>query len=404
MQNIEKQKIRRVLYIDHTAEIGGGEIALLNLVRNIDSRKVAPIVLLFADGPLVERIRPYAETHVLKLESRVAKIGKDSLGWKSLLKFKSAWVTLRHVFMVTRFAKWAQIEIVHTNSLKSDVIGGIAGRFAGIPVIWHVRDRIETDYLPLPVVKVFRFLCRTVPDFVIANSTATLGTLHLMGKRTGLAIASGIDTSVFTDVVHDGCEIDGRIPKDSQEKEIYIGLIGRISPWKGQHIFIEAASLLHAEFPSVKFQIIGAPLFAEREYEQQLHELCERLGVVEVIEFVGFVENVSRRIAQLDIVVHASTSGEPFGQVIIEGMAEQKPVVATNGGGVPEIVEDGVTGLLVPMGDAVAMANAIKFLLKNPLIAKEMGARGRERALSQFTIQMTARKVEAVYDHVLGVA
>ncbi len=404
MQNIEKQNIRRVLYIDHTAEIGGGEIALLNLIRNIDSRKVAPIVLLFADGPLVEKIRPYAETHVLKLESRVAKIGKDTLGWKSLLKFRSAWVTVRHVFMVTRFAKCAQVEIVHTNSLKSDVIGGIAGKFAGIPVIWHVRDRIETDYLPLLVVKVFRFLCRTVPDFVIANSSATLGTLHLMGKRTGLAIASGIDTAAFTDVVHDGCDIDGLAQATRKKQGIFIGLIGRISPWKGQHIFIEAASLLHSQFPNVRFQIIGAPLFAEREYEQQLHELCERLGVVEAVEFVGFVENVPERIAQLDIVVHASTSGEPFGQVIIEGMAEQKPVVATNGGGVPEIVEDGVTGLLVPMGDAVAMANAIDFLLRNPLIAKEMGARGRERALSQFTIQMTARKVEAVYDQVLGVA
>ncbi|MGA2728581.1 MAG: glycosyltransferase family 4 protein [Terracidiphilus sp.] len=404
MQNIEKQNIRRVLYIDHTAEIGGGEIALLNLIRNIDSRKVAPIVLLFADGPLVEKIRPYAETHVLKLESRVAKIGKDTLGWKSLLKFRSAWVTVRHVFMVTRFAKCAQVEIVHTNSLKSDVIGGIAGKFAGIPVIWHVRDRIETDYLPLLVVKVFRFLCRTVPDFVIANSSATLGTLHLMGKRTGLAIASGIDTAAFTDVVHDGCDIDGLAQATRKKQGIFIGLIGRISPWKGQHIFIEAASLLHSQFPNVRFQIIGAPLFAEREYEQQLHELCERLGVVEAVEFVGFVENVPERIAQLDIVVHASTSGEPFGQVIIEGMAEQKPVVATNGGGVPEIVQDGVTGLLVPMGDAVAMANAIDFLLRNPLIAKEMGARGRERALSQFTIQMTARKVEAVYDQVLGVA
>ena len=404
MQNIEKQNIRRVLYIDHTAEIGGGEIALLNLIRNIDSRKVAPIVLLFADGPLVEKIRPYAETHVLKLESRVAKIGKDTLGWKSLLKFRSAWVTVRHVFMVTRFAKCAQVEIVHTNSLKSDVIGGIAGKFAGIPVIWHVRDRIETDYLPLLVVKVFRFLCRTVPDFVIANSSATLGTLHLMGKRTGLAIASGIDTAAFTDVVHDGCDIDGLAQATRKKQGIFIGLIGRISPWKGQHIFIEAASLLHSQFPNVRFQIIGAPLFAEREYEQQLHELRERLGVVEAVEFVGFVENVPERIAQLDIVVHASTSGEPFGQVIIEGMAEQKPVVATNGGGVPEIVEDGVTGLLVPMGDAVAMANAIDFLLRNPLIAKEMGARGRERALSQFTIQMTARKVEAVYDQVLGVA
>jgi len=248
-------------------------------------------------------------------------------------------------------------------------------------------------------------LCRTVPDFVIANSTSTLGTLHLMGKRTGLAIASGIDTAAFTDVVHDGCEIDGLAPEVTRKKQgICIGLIGRISPWKGQHIFIEAPSLLHSRFPTVRFQIIGAPLFAEREYEQQLHELCERLGVAEAVEFVGFVENVSPRIAQLDIVVHASTSGEPFGQVIIEGMAEQKPVVATNGGGVPEIVEDGVTGLLVPMGDAVAMAEAIDFLLRNPQTAKEMGARGRERALSHFTIQMTARKVEAVYDHVLGVA
>jgi glycosyltransferase involved in cell wall biosynthesis len=405
MQKIQNSSTQRVLYIDHTAEIGGGEIALLNLVRTIDSGKVTPIVLLFSDGPLVERMRQHAETHVLKLESSVAAIRKDSLGWHSLLKVGSGWKTIRQVMKVVEFARRARVDVIHTNSLKSDVIGGFAGRIAGIRVVWHVRDRIEEDYLPRSVVKAFRFLCRVVPHYVIANSTGTLGTLHLMGKRAGMAIASGVDLARFTDVVHDGCEIQPvDLLTNRSRGDIRIGLIGRISPWKGQHIFIEAASLLRARGKRVKFQIIGAPLFSEREYEAELHALCDRLGVNDIVEFTGFVDNVSERIAQLDIVVHASTTGEPFGQVIIEGMAGTKPVVATNGGGVPEIVQDGVTGLLVPMGDAVAMSKAIEFLLENPERARQMGLRGRERALSHFTIQMTARKVEAVYDQILGVA
>jgi glycosyltransferase involved in cell wall biosynthesis len=402
-------KIGKVLYVDHTAEIGGGEIALLNLVRNLDLEQVTPIVLLLSNGPLVERMRPIAEIHVLELDSGVTKIAKDSLGWRSIFKLKSAWITALHVIKVSQFARRRGVGIIHTNSLKSDIIGGLAAKMAGIPVIWHVRDRIEPDYLPGAVVKVFRFLCRVLPDFVIANSTATLETLRLMGKREGEAIASGIDLSpVGNDVVHDGCEVEDSSPGRNivlrSQGEIHIGLIGRISPWKGQHIFIESAALLRSLYPNARFHIIGAPLFAERDYEEQLHAMCGRLDLTDVIHFSGFVKDVPARIAQLDIVVHASTTGEPFGQVIIEGMAQQKPVVATNGGGVPEIVENGVTGMLVPMGDAPAMANAIQYLLENPKVARQMGIRGRERVIASFTIQTTARKVEAVYKQVLGLA
>ena len=114
-------------------------------------------------------------------------------------------------------------------------------------------------------------------------------------------------------------------------------------------------------------------------------------------------ENVPGRRAKLDNVVHASMiTGERFGQVIIEGMAEQKPMVAINGGGVPEIVQDGITGLLVPMGDALRMAEAIDYLLTHPDEATEMGVRGRERVQTHFTIQKTARMVEAVYGEVFG--
>lgn len=409
MQNSSGNKSCKVLYVDHTAEIGGGEIALFNLVRNLDREKVMPIVLLLSNGPLVDRMRPIAETHVLELDSNVTKIAKDSLGWRSIFKLRSVWTTISHVIKVSQFARRQQIQIIHTNSLKSDIIGGLAARIAGIPLIWHVRDRIEVDYLPKQVVKIFRFLCRVMPDFVIANSTATLDTLHLREKRDGKAIASGIDLApVGNNVVHDGCEVD-ESSLDHRDgfrsaDEIHIGLIGRISPWKGQHIFIESGALLRPLYPNARFHIIGAPLFAERDYEQELHAMCDRMKVSDIVHFAGFVKDVPARIAQLDIVVHASTTGEPFGQVIIEGMAQQKPVVATNGGGVPEIVQNGVTGLLVPMGDAPAIAKAIEYLLANPQAAREMGMRGRRHVLDNFTIQITARKVEAVYEQLLGIA
>lgn len=385
---MKPERTLRVLYIDHTAKIGGGEIALFNLVRYIDRSAVEPLVLLFEDGPLHDRLIPVATTRVLSLDSAVAKANKDALGVGSLFKLKAVWLTLRHIVRVASFLRSEQIDVVHTNSLKADIIGGFAAKLAGVPVVWHVRDRIDADYLPRFVVVLFRLLSRFIPDFVIANSQATLDTVQLHGRRPSAAIGSGVDLSASQDLkVEDVSE--GAGPR--------IGLVGRISPWKGQHIFLQAAAEVLKQYPSARFQIIGAPLFAERAYEEELLQLCASLGIEHAVEFTGFVQDVPARVAALTILVHASTTGEPFGQVIIEGMAARKPVVATNGGGVPEIVQDGVTGILVPMGNASAMAAAIKQLLGDPERSARMGLLGRERVLEHFTIQKTAQMVEAVY-------
>jgi glycosyltransferase involved in cell wall biosynthesis len=387
----------RVLYLDHTAKIGGGEIALINLLRHLDRSVVFPIALLFMEGPLRERLLGCCDTHVIPLADSALTAKKDGLGWRSLLQLRASLSVLLQIWKVAQFARKMEIDLIHTNSLKSDIIGGIAARIAGIPVVWHVRDRIEADYLPKIVVRVFRFLSQNLPDFVIANSSATLASLHLHGKRR----SAGVDASGR--VVHDGCHVVSI--KDGSEDvrtALRIGLVGRIAPWKGQDIFIRAAALLKEKHPEARFEIIGAAIFAERGYEAELLRLRNELHVNDTVALCGFVENIAARIAELDIVVHASTTGEPFGQVIIEGMAEQKPVVATNGGGVPEIVQDGITGLLVPMGDALRMAEAIDYLLTHPDEATEMGVRGRERVQTHFTIQKTARMVEAVYGEVFG--
>ena len=171
--------------------------------------------------------------------------------------------------------------------------------------------------------------------------------------------------------------------------------------WKGQHIFIEATALVRNRFPEARFQIIGAPLFGEHEYEKALRRQVAELGVGDRVAFLGFREDVPALLAQADIVVHASTLGEPFGQVVIEGMAAGKPIVATNGGALPEIVLPGETGLLVPMGDAPTLAVAIESLLANPSWGAALGAAGRRRVHERFTIAQTAGKMERIYEHLL---
>src|SRR5437764_4964069 len=117
---------------------------------------------------------------------------KDNLGGKSLLKISAMRQTWAYISLLTRFLREQKPDIVHTNSLKSDIIGGIAARRARLPLIWHIRDRIDTDYLPAPVVRLLRLLARVLPHAVIANSQATLATLSLPASKPTGVVYSGV--------------------------------------------------------------------------------------------------------------------------------------------------------------------------------------------------------------------
>ncbi len=392
---------RVIVFFDHTAMMSGGEIALLHLVQHLDRRRYLPVVVLSAEGPLLAKlVDSGVETHVLLLDESVSETRKDSLGARGLLRPGAALNVVRYAWRLARFLKARKADLLHTNSLKSDVIGGIAGRLARIPVIWHIRDRIATDYLPKPAVTGFRWLCRILPNYIITNSEATLKTLCLDVEGRAAVIHSGV-TKTYVRVVHDGVE-DAAVPEikpiRGYGQSPVIGLVGRLSPWKGQHIFLAAAAEVRKQFPTSRYQIIGSAMFGEDAYEAEVRQLCETLGLSDCVEFTGFRKDVPALISQLDILVHASTIGEPFGQVVVEGMVAGKPVVATNGGGVPEIVEDGVTGWLVPMGESTPMAEAIMRLLRDPVGSAEKGAAGRMRVLEHFTIELTARRVQEVYE------
>lgn len=381
----------RVLFFDHTAELGGAEIALADLVQHLDRARVEPTVLLGSAGPLQKRIENTAPVHILAMDADLVKARRDSLGLRSLSNFSSVGRMCAYVLRLRRFIRQHRPDLFHTNSLKSAVLGGVAGRLAGTPVIWHIRDRISGDYLPRNAARAVRLLARFLPTFIVANSEATLQTLDVPGTPSAV-VPSGVDLSRFSAKSSD----DTGGPRDPEVR--VVGLIGRICPWKGQHVFVEAAAAVHSRYPKVRFQIIGAALFTDQPYEQQIREMIEERGLTDVIELTGFRSDVDEAIRSLDIVVHASVLGEPFGQVIVQGMACRKPVIATNGGGVPEIVVDGETGLLVPMGDASAMAEAIGRLVADDATARRMGESGFRRVAERFTIGVTADKLTAIYE------
>lgn len=400
---------RTILYLDHTAKISGGEIALLNLIKALDRTRYTPVVVLASAGALADKLRQdNVETHILSLPLSVINTRKDVVGLNSLTRLRQAWLCVRYAVRLAFWARARKVDLIHTNSLKADLYGGLAARLARIPVLWHVRDRIADGYLPAPVASAFRWLARTIPQAVVANSQSTLRCLDVPSERA-LVVHGGVADSAFSrqmHVVHDGFDPeqfqDILAAASSFSDRPIIALVGRISPWKGQHIFLEAAARVRETFPQARFWVVGAALFEEHDYERSLHDLMARHGLQDTVEFLGFREDIPQVLEQADIVVHASTLGEPFGQVVIEGMAAGKPVIATDGGALPEIIQHGRTGLLVPMGDAAALAEAVEELLSNPARAHALGIAGQMHARRHFTNRHVARNIEQVYEKVLA--
>jgi glycosyltransferase involved in cell wall biosynthesis len=378
--------------VNHTARTGGGELALRLLIRHLDRAAVRPQLLLFEDGPIADLIRRDTEVHVFPLSDDIRETRKDTLGAvkvKDLLRLSTLPLFIARL---SRKIGRLNVDVVHTNSLKADILGGIAARLAGKRVVWHVRDRIAEDYLPSRTVRMFRRLARFIPHAIVANSYATLETLRLPVERQSKGRVHQAT------VVHDGYDFS-ELPtcERAQDQNLFVGLVGRISPWKGQDVFLRAIHRIHRDFPTARFQIIGSALFGEEAYEDRIHSLSAELGLDECVEFCGFVRDIQRHMTKLDIVVHASTIPEPFGQVIIEGMAAGKPVIATRGGGATEIVVDGVSGLLVGMNDSEALADALHKLLSDADLRKRLGSAGRLRVEDAFRIESTAARISQVY-------
>jgi glycosyltransferase involved in cell wall biosynthesis len=181
-----------------------------------------------------------------------------------------------------------------------------------------------------------------------------------------------------------------------------VGIIGNIKPWKGQDVAIRALGLLRDEFPNVTCLLVGDTSPGDVPYRDKIESLIKELGLDGRDIITGYRTDVADYIAALEIQIHASIDPEPFGRVLLEGMALNKPLVASGGGAVPEIVVHGKTGLLFEPGRPDALAAAVRSLLMDPALAASMGRAGRARVASDFSIEHNVHEIQTLYDRLLA--
>jgi glycosyltransferase involved in cell wall biosynthesis len=283
---------------------------------------------------------------------------------------------------LARFARVAQIDVIHTNSLKAFAYGVLAGRIAGIPVVAHLRDdlgHVQAGAVGAAV----GVLVRRLPEAVVGCSSYVLSTARLESPRSHV-VYTGVPGG---DVASQAATCPG---------PPVVGMVARIAPWKGQHVFLQAAAEVATRRPDVRFRIVGAPMFGEEGYLRELRRLAAAEPLAGRVEFSGFVADTRAAYDRLTVAVATSVTPEPFGNVIIEAMARGIPVVAPAEGGPAEILTDGVDGLLVPPRDPAALAAAILRLVGNPRSAAALAGEALRTTRARFTLEVNAGRFAAV--------
>ena len=370
----------RVVYLGHAARLSGTELALVRLLPYLDD--VDPYVILAEDGPLVDRLdRRGVPVEVLPLAESVRGLPRDHIRAASF-GGRRAVRTALYAWRLAGRLRELEPALVHANTLKAWVYGAPAARLARVPAIWHVHDRLSNDYLPAPAIRLVQALGRTLAAAIVVNSSATLATLNGAAGKA-IVVPSPVE------------QRPAMRRRRSRTTPFTVGIVGRLAEWKGQDVFIRAMA---EAFPDDKARgvVVGAPLFGEEAFARDLRLLCTDLRLEHVIDFRGFREDVDLELASFDVLVHASVLPEPFGQVVLEGMAAGLPVVATAAGGPAEIIEDGVTGILYPPGDVRALAAALRRLAADRGLRNRLGTAGRERAKA-FRPELVARRLIALY-------
>jgi glycosyltransferase involved in cell wall biosynthesis len=391
----------RVLFVNAGGILGGAEHSLLLLLRAIRESGVESTVALLEDGPLRERLtRDGVPTFVMSLPDAVRRAGRYRAAFHPLHTGKLVALGLPTAWRLARLARRCAADLIHSNGMKAQLLGGLAGRMARVPVVWHVRDFPPPGWAG----RIFRRQARWLPSIVLANSESVRSAV--MDGRTGgppvLAVRNPVDLEAFGPHVARGrfrreLGLDETVP--------LVGLIAHLTPWKGHARFLEIARRVAGLVPSARFVVVGGPVYAtdgHQGYAQELHTQAATLGLCDRVAFLGARADIADVVTDLDLLVHCPTAPEPFGRVIAEAMAAGRPVVAANAGGIPELVEHGTTGLLVPPDDVNGFAAGTVGLLNDPQLRRAMGKAGRRRAETMFRIDAHADAVLSAYQHVLG--
>ncbi len=364
-----------ILFVDHAAAIGGAENSLLSLLEGLDRSRWTPH-LACAGGELARQAAARdVPIHILpmftlrRLRPRPWLRTVHALAWR------------------------IEADLLYANTARAALFAAPAALIARRPLVWHMRDYSFVESGP-PWAWLDGLLKRLVGGCaaeVVANSHSVAARIPV-GDRVRV-VHNGIDPDRYDPLLDQG-EARERLgmPRDRR----VVGMLGRVRPWKGQETFLRMAALVIEQDAGVDFVVAGGDPFAVGDsYAAGLRRLVEELGIADRVTFSGHLEDVRPALAAMDVYVHPGEP-EPFGLVNLEAMAMEKPVVAFAHGALPEIVEHGRTGLLVPPGNVEELASAVAILLRDSEGAGRLGREGAQQVRDRFAIGRTVTAIEEV--------
>ncbi len=374
-----------ILFVDHASAVGGAERSLLLILKYLDRSRWQPH-LACVGGPLMEEALALGVAVYRLTMPRLRRSLRALMDW--------AYTAVN----IARYAQRVGAALLVANTVRTAFYGALAARFAGVPLVWYMRDfwLAETRPRHLWIDRLGKQCLCAAAVHVIANSHATAGHLPCPDKLS--VVYNGIEVNEY-DPTMDGAWFRKQygIP---QEVPV-VGMVGRLRPWKGQDRFLRVLAQVREIVPAVRGVVVGGNPFAiPNDYPQQLRNLTTELGLEGRVVFTDQLKDVRPALAAMDIFMHPGDP-EPFGLVNIEAMAMAKPVVAFAHGALPEIVIDGVTGLLVPAVDEVSMVQAVLNLLQDPARGRRLGIAGRKRVQDCFTAAQMVREVSTILERIL---
>jgi glycosyltransferase involved in cell wall biosynthesis len=369
----------RILYVHGIEAIGGAERDLIALLKTLDRQRWEPHVVCPGTGPFREQLEAIAvPTHALSLPP-----------WrKPLAVFQRRSAVGRLETIVNRLGP----ALIHVNDIwwVPHTVRAVAGCVAKfVPVVAHVRQEIEPAKVrpyELDRVGAVVAISRQIEQSLIA------GGVSATKVRT---VYSGIDLSErqFTHNDHAIRQMIG-LPNEA----VLLGTVANLFPRKGYEVMLRALPAIVRAMPTVHYVIVGSD---DHDYADRLKRLAQELNIADRVHIVGFQDPVQPFLAALDLYVHPALM-EGFGIAVVEAMAIGKAVVATTTGGLPEVVAQGETGLLVPPGDVESLANTVVSLLEDRARREQMGICGRARAQERFSLDASVRQMEQLYGEILA--
>lgn len=352
------------------ARVGGTETMIMEYAQHLHRQGYdVRVRSLVEDGPVISLLRQEG-------------IRADSV------RMRGAYDVGGLVRLVARLRR-ERPDILHTFLFHANILGRIAGRFLRIPVVISSQRSID-DWRRLPHTLLDRW---TAPwaDLIISNSEAGRRRLLVRERLPAekvITIHNGLDLSKYrldgaARSVADSLGIDPTAP--------IVGMIANLLPSKGYDLFLRAASEVLTQVGHARFLVVG-----EGRLRTQLMGLASECGLEDKVLFLGYRRDIPELLSAMDVFV-LSSRWEGLPVAVLEAMAMAKPVVATDVGGVSELVVDGETGILVPPGSSHELARGIVTLLRDPERARRMGERGRERVESEFRVDAMCRTTEQVY-------